>query len=352
MMDAERRRAALALVPLGVIAVGLVVPPIVSAPAHVAVISPWQDGWQMFWWVHLAAGVLAVLGAVAVWRRIAPGPVIVSIACVAIAGMLYAPARLLQFAWHDEHALAALFAAELVAGVALLVLAWRATGWRRWMHLLGAYAALTVHYGCPVVTGMLDAFSGGVTFIAALATLAVLAGRVLSKQTILAFAIGAAGVSVYAASRPRGGPRAGATSPETAVRGALEAAVRGMDPDTFLLDDARCRALYAGDDAPPISELGRASDEASCARGAASLRDALRRLATGGITFELGARTTDRFGRIAFPVTLHSNSTAAISSARRSTPRRLARAATRRRWPSCAMRLPRLQARRGPAISS
>lgn len=97
---------------------------------------------------------------------------------------------------------------------------------------------------------------------------------------------------------------AGAATPEEAVRGALEAANRGGDPRAFLLDGPRCRALYASDDAPQISERGRAADEASCEQSATMLREELKRLPQGHLVFSVGVAKSDPFVGTVVPVTL------------------------------------------------
>jgi hypothetical protein len=97
----------------------------------------------------------------------------------------------------------------------------------------------------------------------------------------------------------------GAATPEGAVRGVLEAANRGEDPSAFLLDGPRCRALYASKDAPQISERGRAADEASCAQGAAILRDELKRLPKGHLVISVGVAKSDPYVGTSVPVTLH-----------------------------------------------
>ena len=100
-------------------------------------------------------------------------------ALLAIAGMAVV-AYLWLFAIHalgfgeGVRGLVLALAVSLVAPTALLALAFRRSGWDRWVRVLGAYALVVAMFGCPLIPGAFNLFSGGLTFLLADATLLVL----------------------------------------------------------------------------------------------------------------------------------------------------------------------------------
>jgi hypothetical protein len=70
----------------------------------------------------------------------------------------------------------------LIAALAGLVLALRTRGWRGWLWALGAFGVAALPYACPLWPGMFNEFSGGLTFLAADATLLILVALGLYRR--------------------------------------------------------------------------------------------------------------------------------------------------------------------------
>ncbi len=65
-------------------------------------------------------------------------------------------------------------AAVVLVALGLTIVAWRRSGWNRWRWLLGAYAVMVSLFGCPLIPGFFNLFSGGFVFLAAEILLVVL----------------------------------------------------------------------------------------------------------------------------------------------------------------------------------
>jgi hypothetical protein len=182
--ERDRKTALLALAPLLVIAAGFVTPPILRTP-YAAEIALWEDWTTELWPVHVTALVLAVIGAAAAWRRTTPGPIALGVALVGVAWctamLVWAIATMKLM---EGYRLLSLTAIACVLGaLALGGLALRRRGWARWTCVLGAYAIAVALYGCPLIPGMFNLFSGGLTFVLADATLIVLAGAAVARAS-------------------------------------------------------------------------------------------------------------------------------------------------------------------------
>ncbi|HEU0032993.1 MAG TPA: hypothetical protein VFQ53_20315 [Kofleriaceae bacterium] len=173
----SRRLAILTTIPLGVIALGLFVPPIVRSRGRF-VDSPFLDGVSMMWWIHGAAAGLALLTAAWAIRRRPPRPWSFVVALALIAAAAYPQIAFARFAISDHWTPGILGIAGVFAGtVGFVALAWQRRDWQRQLALVGAYAFVALPYGCPVLMGMFNVWGGGVTFLVAEATLLALVLR-------------------------------------------------------------------------------------------------------------------------------------------------------------------------------
>jgi hypothetical protein len=175
-----KRHVVLAAAPLAVIASGILVSPLVvlGYPEHMRmIVRPYEDGLSPFFAIYLAAAVLAVLSWRAA-RRPEPARSHITIAVVSTIAVLATMAIPVGF-YIDGGYLgdALLFALPLAVSVWFLVRGLRHRGWTRMLWLLGAFAAAALPYGCPLIPGMFNLFSGGLVF--ELADLTVLALAVL-----------------------------------------------------------------------------------------------------------------------------------------------------------------------------
>lgn len=188
MMNVVRRDgvgpAMLALVPLAVIAIGFFVPPILLSHSRLPVMSPYAEGGSLFGALHAAAAVLAGVTIACRVRGRAPAGPALWLAVVATIAAGYVPALLLYYTVTEAPALAVGAAATVIVALGFGRIALRRDGWRRWMALLGAYAVLALPYGCPIIAGAFNEWSGGVTFVAAEVTLLVLVVRALGERAI------------------------------------------------------------------------------------------------------------------------------------------------------------------------
>jgi len=187
VLTAPSRTAMLAVVPLGIIALGFITPPVIPHwlwpyGARVHFISPYDDGPSWMWSLQIVALVLAVITLVNAQRRSEPGLGARIVATVGTLAVLHLPVAMLWLARSEAPVLALVSAFVIVAAVAALVQAWRARGWRGWLWALAAYAIAALPYACPLWPGIFNAFSGGLTFVAGDVTLLVLALRGLRDQ--------------------------------------------------------------------------------------------------------------------------------------------------------------------------
>jgi hypothetical protein len=183
MLRTPHTEAIAAIIPLLVIALGLVTPPVLlHHRAHVVPISPLEDGFGPLWAIHITAVVLALIGLVCAKARREPGRGATIVAAVGTLAVLHVPAAMMQVAGAEEWQLTAVSAAVIVAAIASIVLALRRRGWRGWLWAIGAYAIAALPYACPLWPGIFNEFSGGVTFLAADLTLLILVAIGLRRR--------------------------------------------------------------------------------------------------------------------------------------------------------------------------
>jgi hypothetical protein len=183
VLRAPRGEAVAAIIPLLVIALGLVTPPVLLHDrAHVVPISPLEDGFGPLWAIPLTALVLALIALVCAKGRAEPsraGPIVAALGTLAA---LHLPVAMIRAAGAEYLRLTAISAAVLIAALAGLVLALRTRGWRGWLWALGAFGVAALPYACPLWPGMFNEFSGGLTFLAADATLLILVALGLYRR--------------------------------------------------------------------------------------------------------------------------------------------------------------------------
>ena len=186
VLSTPPRAALLALVPLGVIAVGFITPPIIPHALwpyrSVQFISPYEDGTSWMWSIQIVAVLLAALTFVHARRRDEPGVTTKVIAVLGTLAVLHLPIVMLIAVGAEIWPLS-LTSAIVVAGTLVaLAEAWRRPGWQGWLWVLGAYALAALPYACPLFPGIFNVFSGGLTFAAADVTLLALVVMGLRHQ--------------------------------------------------------------------------------------------------------------------------------------------------------------------------
>ena len=167
----DRRPAIAAIAALGVIALGLVLAPVtrqIGTPPE----SPWAEGADLFWGVHVAAGALAIATAIGLARG-AIGHLAVGLAIAAIVTTSSISLWLVAALGLDPDVAAYTFAsaAVLVATAVVTARGLRAGGWRRWFHLLLAYAIAATPYGCGRLMMAFNVYPRGLVFVCAEAVL-------------------------------------------------------------------------------------------------------------------------------------------------------------------------------------
>lgn len=185
--------AMLAIVTLGMIALGFVTPPIIPHwlwpySTHVHVISPYEDGASSMWSIQIVAVVLAALTLVHGRRRSAPGLASRIIATLCTLAVLHLPVVMLVVLHGEAWTITLTSVIVVVAALGALVQAWHTRGWLGWLWALAAYAIAALPYACPLWPGIFNVFSGGVTFLTAdvtLLALAVLGLRAADRSTAL-----------------------------------------------------------------------------------------------------------------------------------------------------------------------
>ena len=185
MIDAiARRHVTLAVIPLAVIASGFLVAPLVPVgyPAKLWLsVSPYEDGLSPYAMLYAGAAALAVLIALAARGNATPRNATTVIALLTIVATTAPTAVLVDLEARDGDWLrCALFALPIAATIVLVIGALRRRGWPRLLGLLGAVAVAALPYGCPIVPGIFNLFSGGLVFV--LADLTVLALFVLGER--------------------------------------------------------------------------------------------------------------------------------------------------------------------------
>lgn len=178
VMRAPRGEAVAAIIPLLIIALGLVTPPVLlHHRARVVPISPLQDGFSALWAIPITALLLALIGLVCAKGRSEPGRGAIVVAAIGVLAVLHVPVVMLRVVGGEAWRLSAVSAAVIVAALVMIALAVRARGWRGWLWALAAYGIAALPYACPLWPGMFNEFSGGLTFV--IADLALLALVVL-----------------------------------------------------------------------------------------------------------------------------------------------------------------------------
>lgn len=180
VVTAPPRAAMLAIVTLGMIALGFITPPVIPHwlwpyAAHVQFVSPFEDGASPMWSIQIGALVLGVITFVHGRQRSAPVSASRIIATVGTLIVLHLPVTMLYLARSEAPVLALVSAVVIAGAIGALVKTWRTPGWRGWLWALAAYAIAALPYACPLWPGMFNEFSGGLTFVAADVTLLALA---------------------------------------------------------------------------------------------------------------------------------------------------------------------------------
>jgi hypothetical protein len=175
VLRASRGEAVAAIIPLLVIALGLVTPPVLlQHRAHVVPISPLEDGFGPLWAIHITALLLALIALVCAKARAEPGRGATIVAALGTLATLHLPVTMIRVVGGADWWLTVVSAAVIANAVAALAIAWRVRGWRGWLWALGAYGIAALPYACPLWPGMFNEFSGGLTFLVADVTLLAL----------------------------------------------------------------------------------------------------------------------------------------------------------------------------------
>jgi hypothetical protein len=183
VLRTPRTEAVATIIPLLVIALGLVTPPVLlHHRAHVVPISPLEDGFGPLWAIHLTAFVLAIIGLVCAKARREPGRGATVVAAVGTLAVLHVPAAMMQVVGAGEWRLMAVSAVVIAAAIAGIVLALRTRGWRGWLWTVGGFGVAALPYACPLWPGIFNEFSGGLTFLAADVTLLILVALGLLRR--------------------------------------------------------------------------------------------------------------------------------------------------------------------------
>src|SRR5262249_36191683 len=156
-MDGARRHVVLMVVPLAVIALGLIAQVFVpyTSPLKWMPVVTQLDELSPFHVIHVGAGTVAVAIVLAHRRGTAPGVVAVVAALLAIlAGTIMTAITVKVAADASYWTFVFAFTAPIVFALVLAFNALRLRGWDRMLLLLGAFAIAVAPYGCPLVPGM------------------------------------------------------------------------------------------------------------------------------------------------------------------------------------------------------
>ena len=172
-----RRHVTLMVIPLAVIALGMVAAVLVpygtplawlpvTLPLHT--LSP-------FLVIHVVAAVLAVTIARAARGDAPPGHVATIVALIGIVALTVLTVIAVK-AFSDVGAWTPVlaFVAPVALAPVIAVHALRASGWERMLLLLGALAVAALPYACPLVPGVFGVLSSGLVHAVANVTLLVL----------------------------------------------------------------------------------------------------------------------------------------------------------------------------------
>lgn len=185
-MDSARRHLTLMVVPLAVIALGLfaaVLVPYGYPLQWAVVVSPIAD-LSPFLLVYVGAGAMAVSIVLASRRGSPPGHLASAIAILAILAPTIMTAIATKVFSDGGYWTAVLvFVAPIAVSLVVTFHALRMGGWDRMLWLVAAFAIAALPYGCPLVPGMFNLFSGGIVYLVADVTLLALFVRRLRTPT-------------------------------------------------------------------------------------------------------------------------------------------------------------------------
>jgi hypothetical protein len=174
--SAARRHVTLMVVPLAVLALGLVASVLVpyGYPMKWMVVTMPFEELSPFAVIYVGAGILAVATVLASRRGSPPGVIATVTAVLAILGATFMTGWSVKvFADGDAWTAVLVFAAPIAVSIVVTFQALRMPGWDRMLWLLGAFAIAALPYSCPLVPGMFNLFSGGIVYL--MADLTVLA---------------------------------------------------------------------------------------------------------------------------------------------------------------------------------
>ncbi len=165
------------VVPLAVLALGLFAAVLVpyGHPLSWLAVAPMLEDLSPFHAIHVGAGVLAVSIALANRRGTPPGVLatVIALATILAATIMTGIAvKVFSDGGYWTHVM--VFAAPIAIAPVVVFHALRARGWNRMLLLLGAFAVAALPYGCPLVPGMFNLFSGGLVYLLAVVTVLVL----------------------------------------------------------------------------------------------------------------------------------------------------------------------------------
>ena len=175
-MEGARRHVTLMVVPLAVIALGLVTSVLVpyGYPMKWMLVTPPFEDLSPFDAIYVGAGILAVAILLASRRGSPPGSIATVTAVIAILGStIMTGIVVVAFSDDGYWAQVLVFVAPIAVTVVVTFQALRMRGWDRMLWLLGAFAIAALPYSCPLVPGMFNLFSGGIVYV--MADLTVLA---------------------------------------------------------------------------------------------------------------------------------------------------------------------------------
>lgn len=172
------------IIPLGVIAVGLIAAVLVpwGYPTKWKLVTTPFDDLSPFLLIDVSAGVTAFAIFRASRRNVPPGALAIVAALIGIIAATFMTAWAVKvFAEGDLWTHTLVFTGPLCITPVLAFHALRATGWDRMLVLVGAFAVAALPYSCPLIPGMFNLFSGGLVYALAVVTLLVLFARGLSR---------------------------------------------------------------------------------------------------------------------------------------------------------------------------
>jgi len=176
--DRTRRHVTLMVIPLGVIALGLLAAVLVpySYPMKwMTVVAPLEDGFSPFHIIYIGAGVLAVSIGLASRRGSTPGHIATVTALITIlAATALTAIAVYSFSDGGYWTQVLVFVAPIAITLVITFHALRMRGWDRMLFLCGAFAVAALPFSCPLVPGTLNVFSGGLVYLAADVTVLVL----------------------------------------------------------------------------------------------------------------------------------------------------------------------------------